>query len=313
MREIRAIILEDKPYAGEIPAGDAVFVDSAARFEEVLAHIFESEGGFSDHPRDNGKATKYGITTAALAAWRGQPVTKDQVKALTKSEAKQIYFAKYWVPCECDVLPAPFDMLVFNLAVNAGNFRSQDLFQDALNMLGFDVANDGDIGPETFSAMKRANSHDLVMAYKRRAERFYRSLGDFDVFGNGWLNRLNKFTKLALAEVPDQTAAEFSFAETRKDAPEMAAMENWPETATAPVAEKTAADKVLGGDRLLGYKTYLAIAAYGIVEALEAAGYIPTGIADIITPVIVSFGGIGFVSKVERYLRPVLTTIFGKR
>jgi hypothetical protein len=59
--------------------------------EVVLGH----EGGFSDHPEDPGGATNFGITHKTLAEFRGvDSVTKEDVRNLTRDEAKEIYRAR---------------------------------------------------------------------------------------------------------------------------------------------------------------------------------------------------------------------------
>ena len=40
-----------------------------------------------------------GITQGTLAAWRGRPVSIEEVRALTEEEAREIYRANYWTCC----------------------------------------------------------------------------------------------------------------------------------------------------------------------------------------------------------------------
>ncbi len=40
------------------------------RFQRALEHVLRFEGGYADHPRDPGGATKFGITRRTLASWR---------------------------------------------------------------------------------------------------------------------------------------------------------------------------------------------------------------------------------------------------
>lgn len=59
-------------------------------FAACMAEIFAHEGGYVDHPKDPGGATNMGITIGTLREWRGGPVTKDDVRSMTKREAKTI-------------------------------------------------------------------------------------------------------------------------------------------------------------------------------------------------------------------------------
>jgi lysozyme family protein len=153
-----------------------------ANWERSLALIFRHEGGYSDHPSDPGGATNLGITRAVLAEWRGRPVTKAEVKALTKAEAAKIYEAKYWVPAACDRLPTGLDLAVFDCAVNQGLGRAVKLLQTAAR-----VKVDGKIGPITLDAVKPELLGEF-MALRMTAYGILNEL--FPVFGLGWSRRL---------------------------------------------------------------------------------------------------------------------------
>lgn len=87
---------------------------AAANFERALALVLQHEGGFSDHPSDPGGATMMGITQATLGAWRGQPVTRADIRALSREEARAIYRIRYWNAVAGDELPAGLDLAAFD-------------------------------------------------------------------------------------------------------------------------------------------------------------------------------------------------------
>ncbi len=97
---------------------------AAANFERALSLVLKHEGGFADHPADPGGATMMGITQATLAEWRGRPVTKDEVRALSRVEAGAIYRARYWDAVKGDDLPSGLDLAAFDYAVNSGPARA---------------------------------------------------------------------------------------------------------------------------------------------------------------------------------------------
>jgi lysozyme family protein len=66
----------------------------AAFTPQIQSYILASEGGYVDHKDDPGGATNMGITFNTLKAWRGKPVTKQDVRNLTKKEALDIYEAQ---------------------------------------------------------------------------------------------------------------------------------------------------------------------------------------------------------------------------
>ena len=76
--------------------------------DECLTLIFGSEGGYVNHPKDPGGATKYGITAATLGAHRGlgRAATPNEVKALSLAEATRILEAQYARSIRFDDLPA---------------------------------------------------------------------------------------------------------------------------------------------------------------------------------------------------------------
>ncbi len=54
----------------------------------IIDAILEREGDtYTNHPKDRGGPTKYGITRATLSAWRGVSVTAKDVKALTEERS----------------------------------------------------------------------------------------------------------------------------------------------------------------------------------------------------------------------------------
>ena len=157
-----------------------------SNYQAALDHIFEWEGGFVDHPSDPGGATNMGITIATLQRWRsGRPVTKQDVKDLTRAEASKIYLAYYWDAVRADELPSGLDMVMFDAAVNQGPGKAVRLLQEAPG-----VTTDGLIGPKTLGA---ANDHDAAKTINEfcvlRAMH-YTGLSTFPVFGHGWFRRL---------------------------------------------------------------------------------------------------------------------------
>ncbi|MBI1263317.1 MAG: hypothetical protein GC187_01120 [Alphaproteobacteria bacterium] len=155
------------------------------RFETVLAHVLHWEGGFSDHPADPGGATNYGITHGVLAQWRGQPVSREDVRALTLAEAGAIYRARYWDACRCSDLPPGVDLMVFDAAVNHGPRQAALFLQRALG-----AADDGVIGPRTLAAAARQDAGQTVCEIAARRMVFYARLNTFPSFGLGWARRL---------------------------------------------------------------------------------------------------------------------------
>lgn len=163
-------------------------------FNACMEIIFKHEGGYVDHPRDPGGATNLGITHFTLADWRGQRVTKADVKALTKTEAKEIYRANYWHKLQCDDLPAGVDLVAFDMGVNAGPGRAARMLQKLV-----DADQDGAVGPITLTAVSNyGDAAGLVDEYSDERLAYYKRLRHWDAFGRGWTRRTEETRAAAL-------------------------------------------------------------------------------------------------------------------
>ncbi len=172
-------------------------------FPAALDQVLKFEGGYSDHPSDPGGATKFGITHEVLAQYRGQAVSKDDVRALTKAEAAEIYRSRYWLLAACDALPAGVDLAAFDCAVNQGVGRAKKFLQQAAR-----VTVDGAIGPVTLAAISSTPREDLLVEFMARRMQSYGTLGRlFRTFGLGWSRRLMAIHAAALALTQTPSAA----------------------------------------------------------------------------------------------------------
>jgi len=165
--------------------------------DDIINDIIRREGGFVDHPADRGGPTKYGITQSTLAEWRGRPVTKKDVEALTVDEARRIYRSNYIDKPGFAALPEPLRGLVVDTAVHSGVKTAVRLLQKALG----GPAMDGILGPVTMAAVRGANYSWLYR--KVLAERI-RYLGEVitvrpanAVFAKGWMARMAEFVESA--------------------------------------------------------------------------------------------------------------------
>jgi hypothetical protein len=181
--------LPPQPAAGPVPG-------QPSRFDLCLQVVLAKEGGFSDDPADPGGATQMGITARTLAAWRGRPVTADEVRALPPEEAKEIYRAQYWNLMRCEDLPRGVDLAVFDFGVNAGPATAVKALQRAIGTMP-----DGAVGPFTLRAAQSTDPRALVGAICQARLEVYRGLGGFARFGKGWTSRVEDVRRQALLMV----------------------------------------------------------------------------------------------------------------
>lgn len=137
--------------------------------EAVLDEIIRREGPqYTDHPDDRGGPTKYGITLAVLAQWRGRPVTPGEVKELREDDARAIYRKRYVQDPGFDQVGKRSPEIAFELVdtgVNMGVQVAGTFLQTALNVLNLeqriygDVPVDGNVGPRSLAALDAFLKH----------------------------------------------------------------------------------------------------------------------------------------------------------
>lgn len=173
-------------------------------FAAALAQVLAFEGGYTDDPHDRGGPTQSGITLATLAADRGIPLDAASrprliamLKSLSASQIADIYRRRYWQVARCPQLPAPIALMHFDCAVNQGPARAARLLQQSV---GAEV--DGEIGPATLAAARRAEPRTAIDRYASLRGDAYRALASFPHFGRGWLARVEKTRQAARALIP---------------------------------------------------------------------------------------------------------------
>lgn len=173
------------------------------RFAACLAETLKWEGGWSDDPHDNGRATMKGVTIAVYAGHLGIPLTpatepslKERLRNITQKEVLAIYGKNYWGAARCGEMPAGVDMAVLDLAINSGVGRAAKLLQ---KVVGATV--DGHIGVATLAAVKRADPLAVVRSLMAERRAFLRGLPTFWRFGKGWLRRCDAIEAAAITMV----------------------------------------------------------------------------------------------------------------
>lgn len=167
-----------------------------SRFDPCLKFVLDREGGYSDCHVDHGKATNLGITQAVYNSWnalKGLPL--ESVQDITDADARDIYKERYWIPCRCDDLPTPLDLVVFDSAVQHGVNRAVKWLQHCV------MSNaDGVIGENTLFALHgfvvAKRLPEVVENYMDARKTFYRNIIKNDptqkFFENGWANRMSE-------------------------------------------------------------------------------------------------------------------------
>lgn len=149
-------------------------------FDTALKHIFVSEGGLINHPKDPGGITKYGISLRAYPN-----LSELYIRNMTKQQASVIYYDDYWLPMHCEELPEHLRLMVFDCAVNQGVSFATRCLQTVLS-----VQVDGIIGPQTLIAASTKDVDTTLHLFAiNRFSRYLRNK-NWATFGEGWTSRL---------------------------------------------------------------------------------------------------------------------------
>jgi lysozyme family protein len=152
---------------------------------EIATDIVAREGGYVNDPDDPGGATNFGVTIhtmrrLGLDLTGDGKVGVDDVRSLTRAQATDIFIKHYFEAPLIGDLPAPLQPTVFDMYVNAGG-NAVKILQQLLRDMGYEVAVDGALGPQSLAAvraaMKSAPGH-LVDAYGIARRNYYFRIAD---------------------------------------------------------------------------------------------------------------------------------------
>jgi lysozyme family protein len=155
-------------------------------WQRCIDFVLEREGGYVDHASDPGGRTNFGIS---------QRAHRDiDIESLTRSQAADIYWKDYWLPCRCDKLGYPASLAVFDYAVNSGTKVATKALQRSVG-----ATPDGKIGPKTLRALGRSAPKSIAkhVTDQRLANfiRIVRRRPASLVFLKGWMRRLIHLTE----------------------------------------------------------------------------------------------------------------------
>lgn len=168
-------------------------------FDRALAAVLRHEGGYSNHPADNGGPTNKGITLSNFRRFVKADGTIADLKKLTTEQAGTVYRRQFWDAVAGSILPAGVDYCVFDMSVHSGPARAAKFLQAVVG-----VKQDGRIGPKTMAAVEKMTSADIINAMLDKRLAWLKKLSDWKSFGNGWGNRIDGVRKLALEMAAQQ-------------------------------------------------------------------------------------------------------------
>ena len=122
-------------------------------FDNVMKHVFKSEGGYSNNKYDPGGSTNRGITQRTFDYYcKLHNMKPYSVKNMTKDVAKQVYKELFWDKVKGDYLPWGIGYACFDFAVHSSPKRSSRYLQTLISKKK-KIVIDGAIGPNTLAAL----------------------------------------------------------------------------------------------------------------------------------------------------------------
>lgn len=159
-----------------------------ASFDEAVDIVFANEGGMSANSLDPGGVTNFGISQKSYPDL--------DIKKLTRSDAKNIYFRDYWSKYPfAEIASQPIANKLFDMAVNMGPSTAIRLLQQSLqHFVSGPIVADGIMGPLTLAVLKEVDEAKLLGELRARAALYHCDLVinqgvKLTTFMLGWLRR----------------------------------------------------------------------------------------------------------------------------
>lgn len=194
---------------------------------DIAKGIVLREGGFVNDPDDLGGATNFGVTIHTMRRLGldldgDGDVNIEDVKALQRDQAVDLFIEHYFVAPGLVALPELLQASVFDMYVNAGS-SAVKILQRLLRDMGYVLTVDGIVGPQTLAwahdAALRA-PQSFVDAYGIARRNYYFRIADRRIESRkfartragckgGWIRRAEEFIRpefhLTEAEFQERT------------------------------------------------------------------------------------------------------------
>lgn len=172
-----------------------------AEFLNAYKTILSNEGGYVNDPNDAGGETYAGISRKNFPDWGGWPLV-DAAKPLShnarvsgdqmESQVRTFYKSQQWDVIKGDRINDQWIAeFIFDWYINAGSIAVKKAQAAA------GVTADGNVGPQTITAINSADENMLKQNLIGARIQFYRDIvarrPDQGKFLNGWLNRVERF------------------------------------------------------------------------------------------------------------------------
>lgn len=169
--------------------------------DKALDVVLTHEGGYQANSKDKGNytstgylaGTNHGISARLYEQVTGTPPTAEDMKKLTKEEARTIYKSEFVEPVQRNLKLQPDNALfvpVVDMAVNHGYQNAVKILQDAAG-----ITVDGLAGPETRRAISKVTPTKLAKARKKFYYNIVKENPTQVRFLPGWIKRAESFAE----------------------------------------------------------------------------------------------------------------------
>lgn len=172
-----------------------------ANFSLYLPKLQQVEGGYQNNNSDQGNknslgqyvGTQFGISARFYEQIIGRPPSVEDMKAITKVKARNLYQVHFWNANLGDQIKSQsVAETVIDHHINSGN--GIILAQKLLNKeYAKSLSEDNAMGPQTLAALNSVNAKSFTEDYNRDRAKYYKTRHNSDVFASGWLKRLVSF------------------------------------------------------------------------------------------------------------------------
>lgn len=159
------------------------------RFRKIYPHVLNVEGGFANLKNDKGGPTQFGIAYNYNAGWlkRYGINSPMEIRNLTKDQAIDTYYLRYWLPSQSDELrDDKLALVYFDTVINNGQGAADKILAN-LDPKHWHIAGNGQNvgffwGLSTQFLLRRLYLDTTFFNWK--------------TFGLGWLNRMIHIVKV---------------------------------------------------------------------------------------------------------------------
>lgn len=163
-----------------------------ADFKIYAPKLLQLEGGYVNHPDDQGGATNKGVTLRTYKQYCGEGKTIADLRNMSYGTWQNIMKDLYWDKCLADEIESqPLAEIIVDWCVNSGMVGLRRVQE----IIG--AKPDGIAGPITLSLINSSDPKMLFDRIKAARNQFYINIVKKNpsqkVFMNGWMNRLAHF------------------------------------------------------------------------------------------------------------------------